>query len=302
VIDRAYETCLRISRTHYENFPVASRLLPRAVRPHVAAVYAFARLADDMADEGSADPATRIGWLDDWRRRLHEAAAGRPASDDSEQAAVFVALGDTIRRFDLEITLFEDLLSAFRQDVQVTRYATWDDLVDYARRSANPVGRLVLRLAGYRQDQLDRASDAVCTALQFTNFWQDLERDWDKGRIYVPGDLQRAAGADERDLAERRLSPAWRTALLEAARRTRALFQAGRPVADGVAGRLRWELRATWLGGVRILDRLEAAGFDVFAARPALGWRDVMPIGWGMLAWPRTARPASPTAMHPTGR
>lgn len=302
MIDRAYDTCLRISRTHYENFPVASRLLPRAVRPHVAAVYAFARMADDMADEGGADAATRLARLDDWHRRLLETAAGRTEEDDSEASAVFLALGDTMRRFDLETSLFEDLLSAFRQDVEVTRYRTWGDLLDYARRSANPVGRLVLRLSGYRQADLDEASDAVCTALQFTNFWQDLERDWEKGRVYVPGELIAATGADERDLADRRLSPAWQSALTEAARRTRTLFLAGRAVVDGVSGRLRWELRATWLGGVRILDRLERARFDVFSSRPSLGWRDAGPIGWRMLTWPHGAGRQAPAAAHPTGR
>jgi squalene synthase HpnC len=190
--------------------------------------------------------------------------------------------------FRLEVTLFDDLLSAFRQDVLVKRYARWEDVLDYSRRSANPVGRLVLRISGYRDPRCDDWSDAVCTALQLTNFWQDVERDWQKGRIYVPEAFIQAAGADERDLGRRRMTPEWRHALGDAARRTRDLFTAGRPIADAVRGRLRYELRATWLGGVRILDRLEAAGFDVFHRRPTLGWGDAIPIGWNLIAWRRS--------------
>jgi squalene synthase HpnC len=285
VTEAASAACLRLAREHYENFPVASWLLPRAMRPHVAAIYAFARTADDFADEGSRPDAERLALLDDWRRRLHEAAAGRVPDDGSDGRAVFAALGDSIRRCDLDPQLLDDLLSAFRQDVLVKRYETWDALFDYCRRSANPVGRLVLRVAGYRDRALDEASDAVCTALQLTNFWQDLERDWLKGRVYVPQAVLRAAGAREDDLARREMSPAWRAALRAAAARTRELFAKGRPVADGVRGRLRWELRATWLGGSRILDRLEASDFDVFRARPVLTRRDMPALAWRMLTW-----------------
>ena len=288
VADAAYAACLRLASQHYENFPVASRLLPKATRPHIAAVYAFARIADDFADEGARSDAHRLELLDDWRQRLHDAAAGQPRRDDSDAGDVFAALSETIRTFALEISLFDDLLSAFRQDVLVKRYRAWEDVLDYSTRSANPVGRLVLRIAGYRDAQLDAWSDAVCTALQLTNFWQDLERDWRQGRLYVPQAFVDAHGADEHDLGRRRLTPAWRAALGDAARRTRALFAAGRPVADAVRGRLRYELRATWLGGVRILDRLEASGFDVFHHRPTLGWIDAAPIAWRVLAWRRS--------------
>jgi squalene synthase HpnC len=272
----AYAACARLAREHYENFPVASLLLPRAMRPHVAAVYAFARSADDFADEGTRSPQERLRLLDDWSSRLH-----REAADD-----VFVAVQNTIREKRLPISLFEDLLSAFKQDVTVRRYATWTDLLDYCRRSANPVGRLVLRIAGHDDLQLDRASDALCTALQLANFWQDFERDWDKGRLYVPRADVDAAGAKESDLDARRMTPAWRAALAGVAARTRVLFDDGRAVADGVSGRLRWELRFTWLGGVRILDRLERARYDVFQDRPALGPSDAPAILWGALAWP----------------
>jgi phytoene synthase len=286
VSDAAYARCLHLASQHYENFPVASRLLPSALRPHIAAIYAFARIADDFADEGTRTDEARFALLDDWRARLHAAAAGAAIEDGSDAGAIFVALGDTIRRFEIEVALFEDLLSAFRQDVTVKRYDTWDGVLDYCRRSANPVGRLVLRVAGYRSARADGHSDAVCTALQLTNFWQDLAEDWRRGRLYVPREIVAAAGADERDLHRRRISPEWRTALREVAERTRALYAEGRPIAGEVRGRLRWELRATWLGGVRILDRLDASGFDVFHARPVLGWRDALPIAWGVCAWP----------------
>jgi squalene synthase HpnC len=188
--------------------------------------------------------------------------------------------------------LFHDLLSAFRQDVTVTRYATWEDVLDYCRRSANPVGRLVLRIAGESArvrpsglTEADVASDAVCTALQLTNFWQDLEIDAVKGRLYVPESIWRPASARFEDLAARRLTPEWKRTLGEVAARTRALFAEGRAVCDAVPGRLRLELRATWLGGVRVLDKLEAAGFDVFAHRPTLTKADVPSLLWRALAW-----------------
>lgn len=290
----AYAACARLARAHYENFPVASRLLPAPMRPHVAAVYAFARLADDIADEGDAPAALREARLDEWLARLRGALAGeaipaRPTVLDAETAArvpaVFTAVAASVRALGLPVCLFEDLVSAFRQDVTVTRYATWADLLDYCRRSANPVGRLVLRIGGWRDAGLDEASDALCTALQLANFWQDLAIDWARGRLYLPAEDYRAAGASPDSLARGEMTDAWRQALAAAAERTRALFDRGRPVCDLVSGRLRWELRFTWLGGVRILDRLEAVRYDVFRARPALGPRDVPALAWGALRW-----------------
>jgi phytoene synthase len=279
----AYAYCERLAREHYENFPVASRLLPAAVRPHISAIYAFARRADDFADEPGLDVPERLRLLDAWgdRLRLPPAAAGLSGTDD----LIFCALENTIREHRLPRALFEDLLSAFRQDVVTVRYATWADVLDYCRRSANPVGRLVLRVAGYDNPDLDRYSDAVCTALQLTNFWQDLAIDWGRGRLYVPLEDRDRAGARDADLDEGRLTAAWRAALEAVAIRTHKLFRAGRPVCDGVAGRLRWELRLTWLGGSRILEKLEAAGFDVFHHRPALSAVDVPPLVWRAVRW-----------------
>jgi squalene synthase HpnC len=283
-LQRAYAACTRMARAHYENFPVASLLLPRRMRPHVAAVYAFARVADDFADEGGRTVEERLHLLDDWSARLHR--EHREHREHLEYPdLLFLALHNTIREKRLPRSLFEDLLSAFRQDVTVRRYGTWEELLDYCCRSANPVGRLLLRIADYESASLDRASDALCTALQLANFWQDLERDWEKGRLYVPRADLEAAGARESDLDARRLTSAWRAALAAVAARTRALFNEGRGVADGVSGRLRWELRLTWLGGVRILDRLERHDFDVFRHRPALGPADAPVIVWRALAW-----------------
>jgi len=280
VITDAYAVCLRLAGSHYENFPVASWLLPAPMRPHIAAIYAFARTADDFADEGDLSDDERLSKLAAWGARLREPA----------DHPIMVALRDTIEKFQLDPQLCEDLLSAFRQDVVKKRYETWSDLMDYCRRSANPVGRLVLGVAGYRDERLARQSDAVCSALQLANFWQDIAHDWDKGRVYVPAEFTRETGADESDLQARRLSPAWTAALKIAADRTRALFDEGRGVADGVPGRLGWELRATWLGGVRILDRIEREHFDVFHSRPTLGFGDAAAVAWGMLSWPAPGR------------
>ena len=295
----AYATCGRFARAHYENFPVASRLLPAAMRPHVAAVYAFARVADDFADEGDLPVPDRLARLDAWLAHLRHAAsaAGPPPPVDewlpAETEDIFLALGCTMQDRQLPMSLFEDLLSAFRQDVTTRRYASWGDVLDYCRRSANPVGRLVLGIAGERDERLNLASDAVCTALQLTNFWQDLERDWQKGRLYLPLDECDREGADLADLDRRRLTPAWRRVLQAAAERTGALFTEGRPVCDGVKGRLRLELRVTWLGGRRILERLEEASFDVFTRRPQLGAADAPSILWRALTWRERARDAA---------
>jgi phytoene synthase len=288
-VERAYTVCETLARSHYENFPVASRLLPAAMRPHVAAVYAFARAADDIADEGTAPAAVRLTQLDTWRSRLHEAVArpGAPSHGERTQDDdIALALAHTIRSFGLPIALFDDLLSAFGQDTMTTRYASWPDVLDYCRRSANPVGRLVLRIAGYTSDALDRSSDALCTALQLTNFWQDFGRDYRAGRIYVPGEVQAASGAIEADLARDLITPEWTRAIAVCVRRTDSLFAEGRAVCDGVRGRLRLELRATWLGGRRILERA-AAESDLLHRRPTLGRADLPLLAMNALVWRR---------------
>jgi phytoene synthase len=287
----AYACCERLAGEHYENFPVASRLLPAAMRPHIAAIYAFARRADDFADEPGRDAAERLRLLDGWGERLGGAYGGQtPASGAGQTPSddlIFYALKNTIREHALPRSLFEDLVSAFRQDVGTTRYATWTEVLDYCRRSANPVGRLLLRVAGCDDPRVDAQSDAVCTALQLTNFWQDLAVDWTRGRLYVPLEDRDRAGARDADLDAARMTPEWQAALGAVALRTRDLFDAGRPVCDAVRGRLRWELRLTWLGGSRILDKLDAIAFDVFSHRPTLGAADVPALLWNAVRWRR---------------
>jgi phytoene synthase len=287
----AYALCARDGRRHYENFPVGSFLLPRDMRPHVAAVYAFARAADDFADEGQRRAEERLDLLDGWLERLRQAAAGGEPDQRVRQGepphahAIFLALGASMKTCSLPVDLLEDLLSAFRQDVTVTRYATWTDLLDYCRRSANPVGRLVLRIAGHRDTEMDAWSDAMCTGLQLTNFWQDFKVDYDRGRIYLPREEQRTHGAREEDLSGGVVTPPWEKALSAAVGGTRQLFVAGRPICDRMRGRLKYELRATWLGGNRILDRLAASRFDVVSRRPKLGIADAPWFAWKLLTW-----------------
>jgi squalene synthase HpnC len=284
---RAYSECEALARSHYENFPVASRLLPPRMRPHIAAVYAFARMADDMADEGDALAADRRGALDAWQRRLHAAVASpAPLSKDRDDL-ILAAVASSIRSLDLPLPLFDDLVSAFGQDTMTNRYASWTDVFDYCRRSANPVGRLVLRIGGYRDAALDRSSDALCTALQLTNFWQDFGRDWRAGRLYVPREVQTAEGAEESQLDGGTITGPWARALEQCISVTRQRFAEGRAVCDGVGGRLRAELRFTWLGGMRILERVERGRFALMLRRPALRPADVPLLAWRAVVWRR---------------
>jgi squalene synthase HpnC len=259
------------------------------MRPHVAALYAFARVADDIADEGVAPPADRRLELASWQRRLHDAVAAEPPADlcDDRGDLILAATAHSIRTLDLPLRLFDDLVSAFGQDTMTNRYASWPDVLDYCRRSANPVGRLVLRIGGYREAALDRSSDALCTALQLTNFWQDFGGDWRAGRLYVPREVQVAVGADEGQLGRGAISEAWGRALERCVNVTRDLFRDGRAVCDGVRGRLRAELRFTWLGGMRILERVEHNRLALFDHRPALGAADVPVLVWRAARWNR---------------
>jgi phytoene synthase len=279
-LDSDYAHCADVARRHYENFPVASRLLPSRMRPHIAAVYAFARAADDFADEPGRNPDERLQLLDDWQNRLHRAARGEQANDP-----VFRALANTIRACSLPVQLFDDLLSAFRQDVTVHRYQTWADVLDYCRRSANPVGRLVLRIAGVDRADADRSSDALCSALQLTNFWQDFGDDWRNGRLYIPGEEAAKHGALESDLAAGRMTREWKLALAGSVAVTRALFEEGRSVTGFVTGRLKYELRATWAGGMTVLERVEQSGYEGLDHRPALGGMDLARIAASTLLW-----------------
>jgi phytoene synthase len=275
---QAQEFCARLARDHYENFPVASVLLPRALRPAVQAIYAFARVADDFADEEQHE-GRRTERLDEWGRMLEGCFAGEAIHP------VFVALREAVGAHDLPPEPFRDLLSAFRQDVVRRRYPDFGSLLDYCRLSANPVGRLVLHLFGHRDPVLVERSDAFCTALQLTNHWQDVALDLRKDRIYLPEDERRRLEVSEADLRAGRVTEGFQCLMREQIRRTRGLFAAGRPLCDAVRGRLRLELRLTWLGGQRVLDRIEAAGFDVFTRRPRLGAADAVILLGRAVRW-----------------
>jgi squalene synthase HpnC len=258
----------------------------------VAAVYAFARAADDFADEGGAPQAERLDWLEQWRllRRQSASAAALAGSVGSIPAAdvraTFLATQDTIARCRLDPQLFDDLLSAFAQDVTTGRYQTWGDVLDYCRRSANPVGRLVLGIAGQHDDALARQSDAICTALQLANFWQDLGEDWrSRDRLYVPSDLMREHDAGLAALDHGTTDAPWRRVIAVLAERTELLFREGRPVCDGVRGRLRYELRATWIGGTTVLTRTLQVRQHSLHARPVLTRADLFRIAAGAAFW-----------------
>ena len=256
------------------------------MRPQVAALYAFARVADDIADEGAMSAAERQQQLALWRQRLHRGVENPsdrlPAVRDE---LIIAAISHTIRTLELPLSLFDDLVSAFGQDITTTRYASWAEVLDYCRRSANPVGRLVLRIARYHDDAFDRSSDALCTALQLTNFWQDFGVDWRAGRLYVPCEVMQRVGASEHDLTGGRFTAAWSDAIGVCIATTQELFERGRHVCDGVRGRLRLELRLTWLGGRRILDRIERSRSDLLHDRPTLHRSDIPGLLWAAFRW-----------------
>lgn len=264
---------------HYENFPVGSWLLPAALRPAVAAIYRFARYADDVADEGSAAPAQRLAELERLRRALSPGAES--AHPIVEQLLPHLA------QHALDRQSLLDLLSAFAQDVQVKRYASQGQLMDYCRRSANPVGRLMLQLFGCARPETLAHSDAICSALQLINFAQDVRVDWAKDRVYLPLDALAAAGLDDRSVgsavAQGRADARLRGVIAQFAAGARRLLDSGRPLVGQVPLRLGLELRVIIAGGRRILDLLERNGHDPIEARPALRTRDLLPILAGAL-------------------
>lgn len=264
-----------MSVEHYENFPVASLLTPTSLRPAVRAIYRFARTADDIADEGDDPPALRL-------ERLHELGAELRAIERGS-ASRWPDLAEAIRRHSLPITLFDDLLSAFAQDVTTTRYPSFELLRDYCRRSADPIGRLLLALYRRSEPELPPLADAVCTGLQLTNFWQDVELDWSKGRVYIPQqDLERF-GVSEQQIGRHAVDVRWRDLMSFETERARQLLLAGAPLAAALGGRIGLELRLVVLGGLRILERIDAVGGDVFRNRPTLSARDWTLMGWRAL-------------------
>ena len=271
-LERAYAECGRIARTHSENFPIGSFLLPRRLRRDFAAVYAFARGGDDLADEG--DPGGRLARLAAYEERLLACAADPNAVDDP----VFLALGHTIATHGLAIEPFRDLLTAFRRDAagETRTMATFADLLEYCRCSANPVGRIVLGLFGYHDAERQLRSDEICTALQFTNCWQDVAKDLERGRVYLPQeDLDRFAGSREA-LASGRLTPGFAALMAFEVDRARAWFERGLGLATLVHGRLRREVRLFAHGGLAVLARIEETGYDVFTRRATLRRGDLL--------------------------
>lgn len=282
-LEEAYAECTRLATSHYENFPVG-RLVPPDLRPHVHAVYSFARYADDMADEGYSNFFVngstlqqaltfeeRLKALEDWQALLL-----KPVTPDSP--ATFIALDHTRKTFDLPVSLFTDLISAFRQDVMKRRYANFAEVLDYCTRSANPIGRLVLLLHGQRDPIQHELSDAICTGLQLANFWQDVGVDLKKDRIYLPEDERQEFGVTEEDLFAYHCTPGYRKLLAFQVERTRKIFEKGEALCETLPGKLRWEIRMTWLGGTGILDRIEDLNYNTLQNRPKLTKWDVLPL------------------------
>jgi squalene synthase HpnC len=280
-----------VSVDHYENFPVASVLCPPALRAPIRAIYWFARTADDIADEGAAGPAERLADLSAFRADLYAVAGG--AAPSPRWRSVFEPLAAALRTHRLPVELLADLLSAFQQDVTKDRYADRAEVLDYCRRSANPVGRLLLHLYGITDMAALRRSDAICTALQLANFWQDLSVDLPRGRNYVPESDWQRHGLAPSDLVATTPPPA-RALLADLVIWTRALMQSGAPLVHTVPGRAGWELRLVVQGGSLILDKVEALGDAAWRTRPALGKADAPRLLWRAV----TMRPERAGAVH----
>lgn len=263
---------------HYENFPVGSVLLPACFRPAVAAVYRFARYADDLADEGEAADVERIAALDACSTELNRIALGEPPHGD-----IFSGLVPHIAAHRIPVQLFEDLLSAFRQDVAVKRYADYAAVLDYCRRSADPVGRILLHIFGEATPENLRQSDCVCSALQLINFWQDVAIDWQKARVYLPQEDLIRFDVSEAQIASGRMDGRMRDLLAFQVARTQALLYEGKPLGRRLPGRIGLEIRTIVAAGDRVLKKIEAVNYDVFNARPKLTGRDWPGILWRAL-------------------
>ena len=262
-LEEAQQYCQTLAETHYENFHVASRLLPKRLRPHFHSIYAYCRISDDLGDEVS-DPAQALALLDVWQQELDACYQGEA------RHPVFVALRETIRICDIPKEPFADLLIAFRQDQVVTRYATMAQVLDYCRYSANPVGRLVLYACGYRDAERFALSDETCTALQLANFWQDVREDWDRGRVYLPQDAMAAAGVDDSTIANGQATPAFRALMRQQVAYAREMFGRGARLIGMVDRELAVDLDLFTRGGLEILRAIERRQYDVLSARPTI--------------------------------
>ena len=260
----AYRECIALARSHYENFTVAGRFLPKRLLPHVAAIYAYCRGVDDLGDEAAGD---RLALLDAWEADLDQCYAGTPTAPHLQ------ALQHTIRAFAIPPEPFRKLITANRMDQTQSRYATFDDVLHYCEHSANPVGFLYLLLFGYDDEQRRQLSDATCTALQLANFWQDVRRDWDKGRVYLPQEDMERFGYTEKELAEGVCNQAFRDLMAWEVERAQGLFEQGLPLVETLEGTARLHVKLFSLGGMRVLDAIRAQDYDVLSKRPVVSGR-----------------------------
>ncbi|WP_263365545.1 squalene synthase HpnC [Edaphobacter bradus] len=261
----AQSWCRRLASTHYENFHVATFFLPRKVRPHFESIYAYCRVADDLGDEVE-DPSTALRLLNAWGSMLDECYD----SPDRSMHPVFVALHETVRECDLPRQLFHDLIHAFKMDQTKTEYETWEELLDYSRYSANPVGRLVLWVCGYRDESRALLSDKVCTALQLANFWQDIVEDKERGRRYIPAESMHRFGVEEAQIEGRIFTPEFRSMIEDLVVRTRQMLHEGGVISQHVDGELAVTLDLFRKGGDAILDGITAENYDVLRGRPVV--------------------------------
>lgn len=275
-INQAYKKALVFAKSHYENFPVVSFLIPRSLRKDIAIIYWFARTADDIADEGNFSADERIEKLSEFKKRF-EAAVNNEFQDELDYA-----LNSTIKKHCLTHSLFYDLISAFQQDVTKTRYSSFTELQDYCKRSANPVGRLILELFNIRDEKAFAHSDSICTALQLTNFYQDIEIDYKKGRIYIPQSEMQLFGVEEQNIAEGILDEKYKALIHYQIMRTRDLFKDGYNLIPFLSGRLKYEILWTLKGGESILTKIKNADFDVFTKRPINSKKDILKILFGL--------------------
>ena len=260
-LESAYSECIAIARSHYENFSVAARFMPRDMLPHVAAIYTYCRGVDDLGDEAEGD---RLALLDDWAAQLEQCYSGSPTEPR------FLALQHTISAFEIERQPFLDLIEANRMDQVNARYETFDDVLHYCRHSANPVGDLYLTLIGKNDPERRVLSDATCTALQLANFWQDVKRDYAMNRIYIPQEDMRRFGYTEEKLARGEYTPAFRDLMAFQVERTRRLFEEGLPLVDTLEGIFKLHVKLFTLGGLRVLDAIEGQKYDVLSKRPTV--------------------------------
>lgn len=271
-IESSFDYCTRLATEHYENFPVGSWMIPRNKRKYVHAIYAFARTADDFADEKGYEEDDRLRLLEDWQNQLEHCVDGSP------DHPVFVAVRETIRRFEIPVTLLTDLITAFKMDTVNNRYRKMEDVLTYCRYSANPVGRIVLYLFGYKDPELHRLSDFICTALQLTNFWQDIAIDLEKDRIYLPLEDMEKFGYTDHELLAHSLNDSFKDLMTYETDYTKGLFMQGQPLCSKVEGGLSLELKAVWSGGMKILEKLRANEYDVFNRRPVITTLDKVKI------------------------